>query len=114
MADQAEEPKSLPGVVDDLRQLVIAYAKQETLEPLKSLGRFVAYGVAGSIALGIGAVLLLLGGLRLLQTQTGSLFKGNWSWLPYFTVAALCGVVVALAMSARARGARRSGGQAAE
>ena len=44
----------------DFFQLVVDYAKQETLGPLKSLGRFVAFGVAGSIALTVGAVLLLL------------------------------------------------------
>ncbi len=67
----------------DFLQLVVDYAKQETLGPLKSLGRFVAFGVAGSIALTVGVVLLLLAALRALQTETGSTFTGNLSWLPY-------------------------------
>ena len=42
----------------------------------------------GSLALTVGAVLLLLAGLRALQTETGTSFTGNLSWLPYlFTVA---------------------------
>jgi len=43
----------------------------------------VAFGVAGSIALTVGAVLLLLALLRALQTETGSAFRGDLSWLPY-------------------------------
>ena len=61
----------------DFFQLVVDYAKQETLGPLKSLGRFLVFGVAGSLALTAGAVLLLLAGLRALQTETGSTFTGQ-------------------------------------
>jgi len=79
----------------DFFQLVLDYAKQETLGPLKSLGRFVAYGVAGSMAITLGAVLLLLAVLRALQTETGSTFTGNLSWLPYLiTVAGALAVMV--------------------
>jgi hypothetical protein len=63
--------------------LVIAYAKQETLGPLRGVARFVGFGVAGSVALSIGLPLLLLALLRALQTETGSTFTGNLSWLPY-------------------------------
>jgi hypothetical protein len=77
-------------------QLVIDYAKQETLEPLKGLGRFLAFGVAGSVALAAGGVLLLLAALRALQTETGSTFAGNLNWLPYVITAALAVVVIAL------------------
>jgi len=79
----------------DFFQLVVDYAKQETLGPLKSLGRFVAFGVAGSIALTVGTVLLLLAALRALQTETGTTFTGNLSWLPYLiTVAGALAVMV--------------------
>lgn len=80
----------------DAMQLVIDYVKQETLQPLKGLGRFVAFGVAGSLALCIGVVLLLVGLLRLLQGETGSTFGGHLSWLPYLIVAAAGAVVIAL------------------
>lgn len=87
----------------DTVQLVIDYVKQETLEPLKGLGRFVVFGLAGSIALCAGLVLLLLAGLRALQTETGTTFAGNLSWLPYVIVGA---GALALAGAAAARIAR--------
>jgi hypothetical protein len=77
----------------DAVQLVIDYVKQETLEPVKGLGRFLLMGVAGSLALCVGVVLLLVGLLRLLQTETGA-FHGNLSWLPYLIV-----TVVAVALA---------------
>ena len=70
----------------DFFHLVIDYAKQETLGPLKSLGRFLVFGLVGSVALTAGAVLLLLAVLRALQTETGSTFTGHLSWLPYLIV----------------------------
>ena len=110
MADSADSSKSLPTLVQELRDLIVAYAKQETVEPIRDLGRFLAFGVAGSVVVGLGLSLLLLGGLRLLQTETGDAFEGNWSWVPYLTVLAAAGVAIALALAARARstkGARR-------
>lgn len=80
----------------DALALVIGYAKQETLEPLKGLVRFVAFGALGSLAITIGAVLLLIAALRILQTETGT-FQGNLSWLPYVIVVGLAGLMIALA-----------------
>jgi hypothetical protein len=79
----------------DALALLIAYVKQETLDPLKSLGRFVLFGVTGSIAIAIGTGLLLLAGLRALQTETGT-FHGNLSWVPYLIVAAAALAVIGL------------------
>jgi len=94
----------------DFFQLVLDYAKQETLGPLKSLGRFVAYGVAGSMAITLGAVLLLLAVLRALQTETGSTFTGNLSWLPYLiTVAGAVAIMVLAAWRIKKGPAARSG-----
>ncbi|MGH9090272.1 MAG: phage holin family protein [Acidimicrobiales bacterium] len=84
-------------------QLVIDYVKQETLDPLKGLGRFLAFGIAGSLSLCVGVVLLLVAVLRLLQTETGA-FAGNLSWLPYLIVGVLAVVVIALAAWRVARG----------
>jgi hypothetical protein len=90
-------------------QLVIDYVKQETLDPLKGLGRYIVFGVAGSVALAIGLVILAVGFLRLLQGETGSTFTGNLSWVPYVicTVAVL--MVAAAAVWAIGRGQRRTG-----
>ena len=81
----------------DFVQLVVDYAKQETVGPVKDLGRFVAFGLAGSVALALGSVLLLLAVLRALQSETGSTFTGHLSWIPYVITAVLAAAVLALA-----------------
>jgi len=63
--------------------MVVEYVKQETVVPLKQLGRYIGFGIVGSLLLGLGVVLLAVGGLRALQTETGSTFAGDWSWGPY-------------------------------
>lgn len=88
----------------DAVQLVIDYVKQETLVPLKGLGRYVGYGVVGSLSLCVGLVLLLVSLLRLLQTETGTSFTGNLSWLPYLIVALIAVAIVTLAVWRIARG----------
>ena len=80
----------------DAISLLIAYLKQETLDPLKDLGRFVLFGIVGSLAIAVGSVLLLIAALRVLQTETGA-FHGNLSWLPYLIVAFLSLAVIGLA-----------------
>ena len=94
---ERERAKGAGGTAGDVIQLVLDYAKQETLGPLKGLARFVAFGVAGAIALSAGAMLLLLGLLRALQTETGSTFRGDWSWAPYLVTAAAAMMVLVLA-----------------
>ena len=89
--------KSLPTLATELKDLVVAYAKQETVEPMKGVGRFVAFGLAGSILLAMGLVLLVLAGLRALQTETGTTFDGGWSFAPYLITLVGCGVVIGLA-----------------
>jgi len=80
----------LPQLVLELRDLIVAYVKQETVVPLKQLGRYAGFGVGGAFLLGLGVVLLGVGGLRALQTETGDTFTGDWSWAPYLiTFAAL-------------------------
>ena len=78
------KPAADGGFVSDIKnlvQLVVAYFKQETIEPIKGLGRFVGWGLGGSLAVGLGGVMIVLGLLRLLQTVDA--FDGNWSFVPY-------------------------------
>jgi hypothetical protein len=82
-------PKGLRRAGDDAFKLTVDYLKQEALEPLKGLGRFVAWGLAGSFAIAVGILLLLVGILRLLQDETGTALTGDWSWVPYFAVSLL-------------------------
>lgn len=92
-------------------QLIIDYVKQETLEPLKGLGRFILFGVAGSVALAIGLVILAVAFLRVLQGETGGTFDGNWSWAPYLICTVAVVAVAAAAVAGIQRGqARRSTG----
>ena len=90
---------SIPELASDLWQLTVDYAKQETVDPLKGLGRFVGFGIGGAFALGIGVTLLLLSGLRALQTETGTAFTGNLSWIPYLIAVAVGGLLIALAVA---------------
>ena len=78
---------------DDMVGLFRRYVRQETVEPLRSLGRYLLFGTAGSLLVGVGTVLLALGALRGLQAW-GAL-NGRWSWVPYLAAAlplALVGV----------------------
>jgi hypothetical protein len=99
------DDKSISSTAGEVWELVLAYVKQETIEPIKGIGRFLGYGAAGAFALGIGFVLLILAGLRILQTETGDAFDGNWSVVPYLIMIAVAGIVAALA--ARAIGAEK-------
>ena len=90
MADNPQE------TIRELRELVIAYAKQETVEPLLALRKYVGFGLLAAVLFGMGAMFLQIGLLRLLQDQTGSSLRGNWSWVPYFSVIFLSGTVAAL------------------
>jgi len=92
---------SLPQLVLELKDLLVTYFKQETLLPLQQLGRYLAFGIAGSVLMGTGVMLLALGCLRLLQTETGTTFTGNWSWVPYVIVFAGLVIGAAIAWTAR-------------
>ncbi|MEM9465324.1 MAG: phage holin family protein [Actinomycetota bacterium] len=85
--------------VGDLVDLIKAYARQETVDPLKGAGRWVGLGLAGSILLMVGGIALTLALLRFLQEEGGSWTTGNLSWLPYLiTFVALVVTIGALAL----------------
>lgn len=90
----------LSTVVREIVTMVIAYVKQETLEPLQGLGRFLLFGTLGVLVGGLGIVVLVLGILRLLQTETGSAFSGHLSFIPYVVVLVVCGAVAGAAVKA--------------
>jgi hypothetical protein len=68
------------------------------------VARYLAFGIAGSVLLSIGLLLLALSGLRALQTETGSTFTGNWSWAPYLICTVAVVLVAAVAVLAVSRG----------
>ena len=97
-ADAQRSDPTIPEIATELWELGVAYAKQETIDPLKSVGRFLGYGVMGAVLLGFGVCLLLLSGLRALQTETSTTFTGNLSWIPYLIVVAVGLALIGLAL----------------
>jgi hypothetical protein len=77
------EQKSISQVLAELWELLRDYAKQETIDPLKGLLRYVGYGVLSAVLLGVGNILLMLGLLRVLQTHTDDHLTGSLTWVPY-------------------------------
>src|SRR3954447_26330379 len=82
----------LPELAMELRDLVVTYLKQQTLIPLQQLGRYIGFGLGGSLLLGFGVVFLAMSGLRALQTETGDTFTGDWSWVPYLIM--ICALAI--------------------
>ena len=85
--------------VGEVIEYVKTYATQETVGPLKGAGRWVGYGAAGAVAMGIGLSLLLLGLLRVLQTEWDLSDTGRLTWLPYLIVTFVCIALLALVIS---------------
>ena len=108
--DAGSSPAAPPGEVGDvlaeLRDVLLAYFRQEAVEPLKRLAAWAGFGLAGGVFLCTGLVLLALAGLRALQTETGGHLAGNLSWSPYAIVLAAV-LVVFLAARSAARARRR-------
>ena len=103
-ASTAKRPPPLPQLVTELRDLVVRYVREQTLIPLQKLGRYVGFGVLGSLMLGFGVLFLAMSGLRALQDETGDTFSGDWSWVPYlimFIALLLGAALVWLARTAR-------------
>ncbi|HMK96456.1 MAG TPA: hypothetical protein VK425_02855 [Acidimicrobiales bacterium] len=83
-----EEPKSSSGAsprgagggfkdqAGELAELVIAYAKQEALEPVTRELKALVKGIAGAVLLALGTVLLAIGFVRALQAEFGGRAEG--------------------------------------
>lgn len=81
-ARASHDDATLGEVIDYVKR----YAKQETIGPLKGAGSWLAYGAAAAFAMGIGLLLVLLGVLRLVQTEWDRSAEGSLSWLAYLIV----------------------------
>jgi hypothetical protein len=92
---RVQEPPSLGEVVD----LVKRYAEQETVEPLKGAARWLGFGVVGAFLIGVGLTLVLLGLLRLVQTEWDRAATGSLSWLSYVIVLVVCVALIVLTIS---------------
>ena len=86
--------KGLPELGKELIDLTVTYAKQETVDPLKSLGRRVGLGVLGSALASVGLVFLLVGVLRLVQVELE--LRGLWSIVPYLAAILVAGLAAGI------------------
>lgn len=85
--------------VTDIVDSVKAYARQETLEPLKGAARWVAVGTVAAVSLGLAMVFLSLAVLRLSQDLGGTALDGAWSFVHYLITLVVVSVLVALSFS---------------
>lgn len=82
-------------VVDSVKQ----YARQETLDPLRGAGRWLAFGLLATLCLGLSMVFGVLAVLRLVQDLGDSVFDASLSWIPYLVAFVVNALLVALAFS---------------
>ena len=85
--------------VTDVVESVKAYARQETIEPLKGAGRWLAAGTAAAVCLGLAMVFGALAVLRLSQDLGGTTLDGSWSFLHYLITFVITGVFVGITFS---------------
>lgn len=90
--------KSVPELGGELVELVKGYAKQEVVDPIKPLGRFLGWGLAGSVVTAVGFVFLVVGTLRVLQVEWEP--TKSWTWVPYLVV--LIGTVLLIGFYVKA------------
>jgi hypothetical protein len=83
--------------VKDLASMAISYAKQETIAPLKGLGRYAAAGFASAFCFAAGLFMIALGALRGIQAWSGAddakqegRFSGHLTWIPYVLAILIC------------------------
>lgn len=106
------DDKGVQEILNDLWILCRDYAKQETLDPLKSIGRFLGWGLGGSVTLSLGVLFGAIAVIRGLQTETGAHLTGSLNWIPYvaglvFTLAAAGLSVLAIKRPIRAEEKQR-------
>ena len=86
---------SLQKDIEDIKDLAVRYIKEETVKPVKDLGRYMLFGAIGSLFIGVGTALLLFGLIRFMQNLF-TVLNGSLSWIPYLIVAGVSAVVLAL------------------
>ncbi len=99
----AEDESNPQRSIGELVRLSKAYALQETVDPIKGLGKFIGIGVAAAILGGASVILVLLGILRILQTETGQHLTGSLTWVPYVVTLAIAVICMAIALGAVAQ-----------
>ena len=107
--NEMQQEQSPTKTWGELRALLNDYARQETVDPLKDLARWVAFGLAGALAVSVGLGYLAFGLLRALQDLDE--FQGNGSsWAPYMIT--FGGLILCVQFAVRAIRRRSSNGEA--
>jgi flagellar biosynthesis protein FliQ len=92
--------------IDEIRELFVRYFKEQTIQPLKDLGRFALYGAIGSVFVAFGLVIGLVGILRMFQ-DLFPVLDGSLSWIPYLIIVVLALAIAALIVQRIFSGAQR-------
>ena len=87
------------GSIGDVVDYIKTYAEQQTVGPIKGAGRWLAYGAVAALTLSIGLIILLLGVLRLVQTEWDRSATGSLSWLAYLITLALAVLLLVFTLS---------------
>lgn len=75
------------------------YAVEQIVGPIRGAGRWLAFGLAGALAMGIGLLFGLLAILRLVQDLGGGALDGAWSFVPYVVTAVSAGPAIGFSLS---------------
>lgn len=86
--NEPQKKRSRPASIDAVIDALTSYVKGQLLRPLSGAGRWLLFGIVGGVLVGAGVVFMLLGLLRLLQTEFSGISTADsrLSWLPYFIV----------------------------
>ena len=99
-------PNPVEGA-QEMQRLLVDYAKQETVEPLKTLGRYLGLGIAGAIVMFMGVFFIGLATLRLLQSLD-TFEGGSWmSTLPYLVAIVVLGLAIVFIYLSLSRARRK-------
>lgn len=105
--------------VSELLRMLLAYTKQEALDPVLAQLKSLGYGIAGAVMLSLGTVLIAIGFLRALQSELGptggsahpygttGALSGDWSWAPYMGATLVCLAIAAWCALRIVRSVRR-------
>lgn len=105
-------PTAEGGSIGDVIETVKQYARQETLGPLKGAARWMAFGSAAALSIGVGASLIILALLRMIENEFAPTFAGPWMrTVPYLVALIACVVVIGLAVSRIGKKSLASGHQ---
>lgn len=94
-------PVQITEELNDIWRLIVGYAKQETVSPLRGIANFMRWGFIGMVCFALGSGFAALAILRALQAETT--LDGNLSFLPYLFCIVGCAIVLGLAVRSVAR-----------